>query len=153
MNERPPGAERCRTVDHKEGREILADFPTLFDQKMLKKPIPSTGGKNWAKSERIFCARVPGCAGRKHFRMVRCSLLCNGPSADPIHSKSRFNNRNRASTLDIALQPSKSHINIQNHAPDIRNRASTLDIARQHSESHFNTRNHAPDIRSRAYQI
>ena len=64
---------------------------------MLKKPIPSTGGKNEAKSERIFWARVPGCTSRRHFRMVRCSLLCNDPTADP-------DIRNRASTLEIALQ-------------------------------------------------
>ena len=73
-------------------------------QNNAEKPIPSTGGKNVAKSERSFCARVPGRTSRRHFRMLRCSLLCNVPSADP-------DIQNRASTIEIALQQSKSRFN------------------------------------------
>ena len=73
-------------------------------QNNAEKPIPSTGGRNVAKSERRFCARVPGRTSRRHFRMLRCSLLCNVPSADP-------DIQNRASTIEIALQQSKSRFN------------------------------------------
>ena len=87
---------------------------------MLKKPIPSTGGRNVAKSERRFCARVPGRTSRRHFRMLRCSLLCNVPSADP-------DIQNRASTIEIALQHStpkfnvlKSNFNVQKRNFNVR---------------------------------
>ena len=85
---------------------------------MLKNPIPSTGGRNVAKSERRFCARVPGRTSRRHFRMLRCSLLCNVPSADP-------DIQNRASTIEIALQQSKSRFNIRHRNSMCWNRIST----------------------------
>ena len=87
-------------------------------QNNAEKPIPSTGGKNRAKSERRFCARVPGRTSRKHFRMLRCSLLCNVPSADP-------DIQNRASTIEIALQQSKSRFNTRHRNSMCGNRIST----------------------------
>ena len=73
------------------------------------------------------------------------------------HSKSRFNTRNRASTLGIALQHSesrpqhsKSHFRVRSRAPIVPNRAPTLGIALQHSKSRLRIRNRTPIIPNRA---
>jgi len=104
------GRSRVGPGYFRPGHKVRQVFKILYMhrpkrmQNNAEKPIPSTGGRNVAKSERRFCARVPGRTSRRHFRMLRCSLLCNVPSADP-------DIQNRASTIEIVLQQSKSRFN------------------------------------------